>query len=52
MKFGLSKMKLFWCQGFCSGILISKMGVKINLRTINKTYAADREIAFPTKSIL
>ena len=39
-------------RNFFSYILISKMGVKMNLRTITKNYAADPEIRFATKSIL
>ena len=45
-------MKFFWCQGiFFSGTLISKIGVKTNLRIITKNRAADPEIGFLTKSI-
>ena len=47
-----SKMTLFWLQGFFSENFISEMGVKMNLRIMTKSYAADPEIGFPTKSIL
>ena len=45
-------MKSFWRQGIFSGILISKIGVKMNLRIITKFHAADSKIRFLTKSIL
>ena len=45
-----SKIKFFWSQGLFSGILISKIGVKMNLRIITKNHAADPEIGFLTKS--
>ena len=47
-----SKVKFFWCQGIFSLILISKIGVKMNLRIITKFHAADSKIWFLTKSIL
>ena len=37
---------------FFSSLLISKVGVQINLRIITKYRAADQEIRFLTKSIL
>ena len=45
-------MKLFSRQDFFSKNLISKLGVKMNLRTITKIHAADQEITLRTKSLL
>ena len=47
-----SKIKFFWSQGLFSGIFISKIGVKMNLRLIMKNPTADPEIGFLTKLIL
>ena len=47
-----SKMKLFDVKIFFPEILILKMSVKMNLRTLTKNYAVDPERRFPTKSIL
>ena len=44
-------MKLFGVKEFFSSILISKMGLMINLRIITKNHAADPEIGFLTKSV-
>ena len=45
-------MKLFWCQGIFSLILISKMGVKNEIfRIITKDHAADSKEG-PKKGIL
>ena len=44
-------MKFFGVKEFFSLILISKIGVKMNLRVIKKNYAADPEKGFLTKSI-
>ena len=44
-----SKMKFFGVKQFFSGILISKMDVKMNLRIITKNLAADSKIGFPLK---
>ena len=45
-------MKFFWCQEFFSGILISKIGDKMNLMIKTKNHAADPKIGFLTKLIL
>ena len=46
MKIGLRKI-IFWCQEiFVAKILISKMGIKMNLRIITKNHEADSEIGF------
>ena len=39
-------------KNFILEILISKMGIKMNLRIIRKNYAADPEKGFLVKSIL
>ena len=44
-----SKIKFFWCQGIFSLILISKIGVKMNLRIIKKNHEADQEKCFSQK---
>ena len=46
-----SQMNFFWRQGFFPWTLISKMGVKMNLRIITKNHAADSEIGPLTKLI-
>ena len=46
-----SKMKFFGAKEFFSPTLISKIGLKMNLRIIMKTNAADPEIRFLAKSI-
>ena len=53
MKIGLRKKLFFFLvsRNFFSSILISKMGVKMNLRIKRKNHAADPEIGFLTKSI-
>ena len=43
---------VFGVKEFFSRLLISKMGVKMNLRIITKDRAADPEKRFLTKSIL
>ena len=45
------KIKFFVSSNFLSEILISKMGVKMNLIMITKNHAADSVIGFLTKSI-
>ena len=47
-----SKVTLFWWQGFFSENFIPEMGVKMNLRIVSKSYAADPELGSPKKSIL
>ena len=42
-------MKFFWYQGIFSCIMISKMGVKTNLRIITKNHAADSKKKVPRK---
>ena len=48
---GLRKQFFLRCQEFVSWTLISKMGVKMNLRIIMKNLPADLEIWFLTKAI-
>ena len=48
----LSKMNFFSTNKCFSGILVSKMSVKMNLKFKPKNHAADPEIQFLTKSIL
>ena len=52
MRINLRKCNYFCDEKFFSEILISKMSVKMNLRTLTKNFAADQEKEFPTKSIL
>ena len=42
-------MKFFGVKEFFSGIMISKMSVKMNFRIITKNYATDSKIGFPLK---
>ena len=44
-------MKFFDAKEFSTSFLISKMGLKMNLRIITKNHAADPEIGFFAKSI-
>ena len=46
-----SKIKFLVSRSFFAEILISKMGVKMNLRIITKNHAADPKIGFLIKSI-
>ena len=49
---GTTKMKFFGVKEFFSGIMISKMGVKMNFRITTKNHAADSKIESSQKSIL
>ena len=46
-----TRLQICFGQGIFSSILISKMGVKMNLRIITKNHAVDPEKGFLTKSI-
>ena len=50
-KSGFEKKVILAAKNFILEILISKMGIKMNLRIITKNYAADPEKGFLVKSI-
>ena len=51
MKIGLRKIIFLVSRDFFTRILISKMGLKMNLRIITKSHEPDPKIGFLTKSI-
>ena len=51
MKIDLRKWNFFGVKEFFSWMLVSKMGLEMNLRIITKNHAADPEIEFLKESI-